>query len=137
MFESALVDLLRADTELATYVTTRNSKPSIFADEAPEGVEMPYIVCKINMSGTAGNIVMSSDVYIDYYDYDLSRAKADSAGRRIELLLDKKKIDSERLGDIRFSLGSCGFVDESDPRSIHYNLLFDTRGARKDWMQSR
>lgn len=136
MFYAALINVLRSYSPIAETVTVYNNEPAIFSDEAPEKAIEPYIVVRIDSRKTPDSVIIKSDVYIDYWDYDKSRDVADKAAEEIENRLDTMKIISERVTDIRFSLMSADYVKETDPRTIHHNTTFSTRAARSKWMQT-
>ena len=135
MIESTVIALLHADSLLASKVTTYNSLPAIFADQAPEDAVKPYIVFHIsNMARTEDSILFDGDLQIDFYDFGPSWANCDIAMERIENLLDQQVLQSPRLNDVRVSLDNSGPIPESDPREIHYNSVFSIRGIRKRWI---
>jgi len=136
MFHGALIDLLRSDTALAATVTSYAGAPAVFADEAPEDAVKPYLVVRISHSYTVNDPVAQSDVYVDYYDYGVSRVKAETAAERIEALLDLKILQSTRHGDIRMSIMSAGMIEGTDPRDVHHNTLVSARSIRRKWINT-
>ena len=141
MFYPELINFLSSDGDIAATVSSYSdeigSYPAIFSDEAPESAVKPYIVVRITSDKLSDSVIMTSDVYIDYYDYNKSRIKSDSAARAVVDRLDTISIISENLTDIRFSLNSEGYITRSggDPRDIHHNSAFSTRAARSGWMR--
>jgi hypothetical protein len=137
VFYPELIDFLRTDAAITGTVNTYEGAPSIFSDESPEGAERPYIVVRIATDKHRDSVMMLSDVYIDYYDFNTSRVTADAAANAITDRLDTIAITSANLTDIRFSLMSRGYIRlrEDDPRMIHHNSTFSTRAARSRWMQ--
>ena len=135
MFYSEIIDVLRTDPKITAIVYTYENLPSIFSDEAPEGAEKPYIVVRIESSPFSDKVVSTSNLYIDYYDYNKSRVDTDSVAIAIEDLLDSNKLRTENLTDIRFSLMNTGYIPASDPRTIHHNSTFSCRAARSGWMR--
>jgi len=72
---------------------------------------------------------------VDYWGYDTTRVKAREASERIEYLLDQKQFNTDaRYDTIRVWLFSGGWVQEEDPRAIHYNQQFTARASRKKWI---
>lgn len=138
MFESALLAKLQADTTLVSYVssftTGVTTTKSIFAEYAPENSVLPYIVFKISPSRTDNLAVKEFNVYVDYYDYNKSRSNCQKAAERIEFVLDRCTLQHARFNYIRMFYFSGGFVEEEDPRAIHYNILFSARAGRKKWI---
>ncbi len=135
MFYNEAVLLLRTDSAIIATVSTYNNLPAIFANEAPEGAEKPYIIIRIDVTPLLDRVIASSNLYIDYYDYDNSRVLADSAIIAIENRVDSNMIRTENLTDIRFRLMNTGYIPESDARTIHHNSTFSCRAARSGWMQ--
>ena len=139
MFYPELTAYLRSCADIASTVTSYSdsvgSYPAIFGDAAPEKAEMPYIVFRIEGDKQPDSVMVKSTVNIDYYDYGPSRSKADSSAIAVQDALDETKLHSEELTDIRFSLGSYGYIPATDSRTIHYNSTFNTRAARSGWMK--
>jgi hypothetical protein len=134
MFESELLPALRDDATLAalesTFTTGATTTPSIFSDFAPQGANLPYIVFHITRSSDDYSAIQKFNIYVDYYDYRQSAVESRQAAERIELLLDGNTLQHERYNSIRIKFFSGGIVAEGDPRSIHYNLLFNARAGR-------
>jgi len=135
MFYVELTETLREDTNLVATVTTYSGYPAIFANEAPEDAEKPYIVFRIESSPLTDKVVSVSNVFIDYYDFGKSRAEADSAALAIEDLLDSNKLRTEQITDLRFALTNTGYVTGTDPRTINHVTTLSARGARSGWMK--
>lgn len=135
MFHATLIKYLRGIDDLAATVTEWNGRPAIFADAVPETVEEPYIQVHIgDNSPTVDRVIIESTITIDYIGYGVSRTTADRAGEILEQYLDHKVLQSERLTDIRINMSSCGYVQQDDPRVVHYNMIFSARGTRRKWM---
>jgi len=143
MFYPELLLCLQSDAAVAATVSTYeitegetvSNIPSVFRDLAPEKAKLPYIVVAIDSRKDPASIIKVADVKIDYYDYNVSRLKADQFAKAVEDLLDLMKMDSEDYSDIRFKLSDDGYIPQSDPRIIHYNTTFGARASRKGWMQ--
>jgi hypothetical protein len=135
MIEAVVIATLRADATLAGTVSTHNGKPSIFADQAPEATELPYIVIREGtMSKTADSLLFAGELYVDYWAFGPSWATCDIASERVETIFDNMKLQSDRLSDIRFAQSSSGPVTDPDPRVIHHNTIFTIRATRKRWI---
>lgn len=134
MFESAIYNALRADTELLKYVSRFRSIPAIFADQAPEGAKMPYIVFRIRRSNDEAVPVQKFSIYIDYYDHGKSAVNSRKAAERIEFVLDRAELDHERYSNIRVFFFDGAPMDDTDPRIIRYNMQFSARAGRKKWI---
>lgn len=135
MFESAVLSVLQADPELAALVTKYANLPAIFSDAAPEKATMPYVVFQIDRISSNNLPIAQFSLYVDYWDYGTSKAKARNAAERIEFILDRKVLEHERYSTIRVSFFSGGVVEAEDPKEIHYNLQFSVRASRKKWME--
>lgn len=139
MFYEELIDLLRADSRIAatvsTFVKQSGTIPAIFSDSAPEGAKFPYITVKIGKTKQPANVIDLATINIDYWDYDQSRVKADESAIAVEDLLDMKCMNSENFNDIRFSIGTADYVNQTDSRAIHFNSPFTARSSRSGWMK--
>lgn len=135
MFESALLNHLRADAELTSYVSMLNGKPSIFSDLAPEGTELPYIIFRITKSNSETSTISKFSIFLDYFAFDLSRVICRKAAERMEAMLDMIVLQHEGYGSIRIFYFAGSLVPETDPRDIHYNLQFSARATRKKWVK--
>lgn len=134
MFYTALINALRSDSNIANTVSTYNNNPAIFSNEAPENAVMPYIIIDIDNHPNADSVMIRSDVYINYWDKNKPRMVADQAAIAITNRLDTMRLVSDVVTDIRFTEMSSGYVNNPDPRIIHYNITFTTRAARSKWM---
>lgn len=135
MFESALLNHLKADAELISYVSKLNGKPSIFSDFAPEGTVLPYIIFRILKTSSETSTIAKFSIFFDYYAFDLSRTTSRRAAERLESLLDMIVLQHEAYGSIRVFYFAGSLLPETDPRDIHYNLQFSARGTRKKWVK--
>ena len=135
MFESAIIKLLSEDDDLASLLTVFDSSPAIFAERAPKAAMTPFIIFKIDRSSNECPAVQEFTVLIDLYDYDKSRVNSNKAIERIEFLLDRAEIEHERYSKIRLVFFAGSYVEETDPRDIHYNMQFLARAGRKKWVQ--
>lgn len=138
--ESAVLDVLKADSTLIALVSTFAGEPAIFTDVAPEKAEKPYIVCsftKLSSSPEIGDF----NLYIDYFDfseYNKSHAPARNAMAQLDVLLDLVHlVDTEDEWSLirSFSEGN-GHVPAEDAREIHYNSQFTLRAGRRAWSEN-
>ena len=135
--EGAIVAALQNDSALAALVSSYAALPSIFANEAPEDAKLPYITVRTTRnSDTEESVLQDFTIYVDYWDFNKSRAPANSASERIEFILDNSKLESERHSSIRVWFFSGGWVDDTDSRDVHFNVQFYARGVRKKWILS-
>jgi hypothetical protein len=135
MFESALINHLRADAELVSYVSTFNLNPSIFSDLAPEGAALPYLVFRILRLSSGVSTIARFSIFFDYFAFDLSRTTARKAVDKLESILDMIILNHDRYGFIRIFYFGGSMIEEPDPRDIHYNLQFSARSTRKNWVK--
>lgn len=133
MFESALHAKLSGDLTLAGYLETFEGRPAVFSEMAPEKAVMPYITFKIDRRQGPDPVVQQFNVYVDFWDFDKSRANSRKAARRIELLLDRSELSTGDYSCVRLFFFSGGPIDEADPREIHQNLQFEARAGRKSF----
>lgn len=133
MIETAIINYLKADDALCDLLTSYNGAAGIFTHDAPEGAVMPYLVAVFKRGAPDGAIQpISFNIYI--YDTDKSSVNARSAAERVEFVLDRQLIQSERYSDIRIWLDPCEDVECVDPRDIFHTLQFMARGTRKKWL---
>jgi hypothetical protein len=139
MFEKTLYPILRNDAVLADLVSeyqqagTAEPIPAIFSDTAPESAKTPYIVFRITRWSDLDVTIQRFLVAFDYFDYGVSPVKSREFAHRIEFLLDRRKLEGDRFGAIRFFKFGGGGIEEDDPRAIHYHYEFEVRAGRKDW----
>lgn len=138
MFESSLVEKLRDDAELVSYVSTYelSSKtiPSIFAGKAPKKVDFNYITCRISRTDSGYAALATFNIFIDFFGYELSSSTAKKAAIRLEDLLDSSHLTHPEFNLIRLKLEAGDFMEISDVKAQHYNLRFTARAARSGWM---
>jgi hypothetical protein len=130
MIESAIIAALKADTALAALVTTYESSPAIFSDDAPESATLPYVTIAVSNNSAVDFVIDEFNLYVDYWGAGSSRANSRSAAFRIECALDGKTFSNTRYANIRCRKFSSGPVQDSDPRDIHYNVQFQVRAGR-------
>jgi len=136
MIEKTIIDALRVDSALKARVTKYDSEPAIFSDLAPEAAKLPYVTINLTRSQDIGDPVLHNFILmVDYWGYDTTRVRAREASERIEYLLDQKQFNADgRYDTIRIWFFSGGWVQEDDPRAIHYNQQFTVRASRKKWI---
>ena len=134
MFESALLNKLSSITGMSSYVSTFEGSRAIFSEIAPEKAKMPYLVFRILPSASEGLPVKEFTVFIDYFDYNVSRVKSRNCAEAIEFSLDRAILEHARFNCIRLFYFAGSPVIEEDPRAVHYNLQFTARGGRKKWL---
>jgi len=137
MIESTIISALKADTVLKTKVTLYSGSPAIFNRLAPEQAKMPYVTIDITRSPTPGELILHNFILmVDYWDSGTSTKKASEASERIEYILDNKQFTHARYTSIRIWFFSGGWVEDGDPRTIHYNQQFSVRACRKKWIDN-
>jgi hypothetical protein len=135
MIESSIIDALKGDATLTSYLSKYACAPAIFTEVAPDDSKMPYLVITESLNSTDFAGVHSFTIMLDYYDYNVSRKNSKIAVERVQFLLDQMILQHERYDSIRLSFFAGSPVPEEDPRSIHYNIQFSARAGRKKWMQ--
>lgn len=136
MFESALLNVLKNDSELVSYVSTYKGKVSMFSNRGPENVDFPYITCSIHEAGGSDATVTTFNIFINYFDYSNSGKQARQASKRIQELLDRQHISDEYYDTIRCFMEGTDFVEgNEDPRAQQYNTKFSARAGRSGWMK--
>jgi hypothetical protein len=141
--EAVIIETLRENATLAgtvsTYVGVTPNIPAIFADEAPENAEMPFIVIEVsNMQGTPGSVILAGNLDVHYFDRVKSRVLSDLALETIEVLIDKMKFTgSPRFSEFRATMRVNGYIPDADSRDIHHVSTFDIRAVRSKWIDDR
>jgi len=137
MIEKTILDALKADATLRARVTLYAGASAIFSELAPEAAKTPYVTFNLYRNQTSGDLVLHDfTLMIDFWSFDTTRVKAREASERIEYLLDNKQFTHERYSSIRIWFFSGGWVEEEDPRAIHYNQQFTVRACRKKWIDN-
>lgn len=134
MIYDIVITTLRSDTEIASTVSTFNSYPAIFGDMAPEKAELPYVIVRCyDLKPTVDKALTSGIMAVDIYDTGTTFTKCDKIRNRIELLLDNKMFDNNKLSDIRLNMINEGAIPDEDITILHYNIEFTFRAIRKSW----
>lgn len=133
MIETAIVNYLKADDTLCDLLTQYNGEAAIFTHDAPEASAVPYLVATFKR-GTPDGAIQPISFTVSLYDTDKSSVNARAAVERVEFILDRQVIQSERYSDIRIWLDPCDDVECVDPRDIFHTLQFSARGTRKKWL---
>lgn len=138
MIEKTIIDALAADAVLISKVSLYNKHPAIFSELAPEAAIQPYITINISRAQTMGDLVLHDFILmVDFWDTNSTRVNTRIASERIEYLLDNKQFDTDaRYHKIRVWFFSGGWVEEDDPRAIHYNQQFQVRASRMKWIEN-
>ena len=135
MIEETIMDALKVDVVLISKVTTYASSPAIFTELAPQSAEFPYITINITRNQTIGDLMLQDmSLMVDYWGYGATRTNARIASERIEFLLENKQFTDDRYSSIRIWFYSGGWVEDTDPRAIHYNHQFTVKACRKKWI---
>jgi hypothetical protein len=135
MIEKPIIDALKADAALAARVTLYAGEPAIFGRLAPEKSIKQYVTVNDTRYKEAGGLVIQRfTLMVDYWAYGTSAKIANEASERIEFVLDNKQFESERYDKIRVWIFSSGWIEDEDPRAIHYNQQFEVRASRKKWI---
>jgi hypothetical protein len=145
MFESSLLRVLQANTDITALLSTYQGRPSIFSEFAPQDAELPYLIFRIGTIATMDVSIQRFNIVIDIYDKKTSYKNIRSVAFQTQLFLDRARIAHSRFGKIRIYYFSDGEVDEMglggareyDPRSIHWNMLFKARSGRKEWSRNQ
>ena len=138
MWESTLYNKLVNDGALVGYVSTYRDNPSIFSDSAPENVDFPYIVFRIDGTTGPDSALDVFNVTIDYFDFQYSAKNSRLAIRRIVEILDREHLQDDYYKTIRMfkSWSSSVSTNEMDPRAKHYVVKFTARAGRKGWIDN-
>lgn len=135
MIESTIIDALKADATLRTKISRYDKGYAIFSRLAPEAAKLPYVTINLTRTQTSGDIVLHDFILmIDYWDFGTSTKRAGEASERIEYIFDNKQFTHTRYSSIRIWFFSGGWVEDEDPRTIHYNQQFSVRACRKKWI---
>jgi hypothetical protein len=133
MIETAIVNYLKSDDPLCDLLAPFNGAAAIFTHDAPETATIPYLVATFKR-GAPEDGIQPISFTVSLYDTDKSSVNARAAVERIEFILDRKLIQSDRYSDIRIWLDPCDDVECVDPRDIFHTLQFTARGTRKKWL---
>jgi len=135
MIEEAIYAELVSCGSLVEYLSTHNSRPAVFLEEAPEDAELPYIINVITELSTENLSAKEFNVYVNYYDEKKSRVNCIAACKEIEHLFEQAVLESNDYDSIRLTWESAGFVPSLDPRKVHRNIQFTARAGRKAWCE--
>jgi len=138
MIEKTIIGALRADTVLASKITKFESRPAVFSELAPESAKEPYVTINISRNPAAGDLIIHEfTIMVDSWGTESTRKATREASERIEYIFDNKQFNSDaRYDTIRVWLFSAGWVEEADPRAVHYNHQFIARAGRKKWIEN-
>ena len=138
MIEKTILDALRGDATLASKLTVFNYRPAIFSELAPESAKEPYISFNITRNESSGDLVLHDfTIMVNIWGRETTRVSIREASERIEYIFDNKQFNSDtRYDTIRTWFVSGGWVEEQDPRDVHYNQQFTARAGRKKWIEN-
>jgi hypothetical protein len=135
MIESIIVSTLKNDMTLCALLSTQAGSPSIFAKRAPQGTEFPYVVI-YEQRKSIDSVIQQLMLYVDFFDDPNSTGvEANQACERIEFVLDNTILEHDRYNSIRIFIDNASWVEEPDPRTLHYSNVFEIRASRKKWIQ--
>lgn len=136
MIETSVINAMKNDSDLIEYLETYAQEPAIFSDHAPEDANKPFIVINIEEAPDTFAGVNTLSLFINYFDFNKSRANSRSAAFLIQNIFDQNRIyTDERFDTLRFTYFGGSPVENDDPRIIQHNLQFTVRCGRKKWME--
>jgi len=139
MFEAALLSRLTSDSTLTGYLSAYGGAPAIFSEQAPEDVSIndTYMTFYINKGDGGSPVVDSFMITLDVWAYTENRANGRAIVQRLDELLDQAELTtSTRYHCVRLFRASGGPVQDTDPRSYHYNVQFEARAGRMAWAKN-
>lgn len=140
MYNAELIQLLRGDSELLSYVSTYTPPkggtpiPSIFINSAPEGVPFQYIVVTIKDNPVDG-VIVDFSVMFNIFGFDWSNVKSVNTVNRIMNLIKYRVINTTRYGPVRHFEPKQYFIDEPDLQAKHYVVMVEARATEKQWCE--
>ena len=136
-FENTIVNYLKTDGTLLSFISTYASEPAIFIDYAPEDADKPYIVLDVFTNETASPVLDQFTIDFDIYSLRTYTRQIRQIVERIIFTMDKAVINTDyAYHAIRFYRGSSGMVSESGSKFTHYNVRMNARASRKLWMEN-
>lgn len=137
MIESTIINALKADTVLRAKISRYAGGYAVFSRLAPEAAKLPYVTINLTRTQTPGDLILHDFILmVDYWDVGTSIKNAGEASERIEYIFDNKQFTHSRYSSIRIWFFSGGWVEDEDPRTIHYNQQFTVRACRKKWIDN-
>lgn len=138
MFEKTLINLLAADSDLQSLLSTFESAPAIFSSAAPQKAERPYIVFDIDKLAPENLAAAAFDVVLDIYIRQESGKELREIAERIEFVCDRVFIDVDaggRFQGIRLFYEDGREVENTDVKVRHYIVRLSARAGRKKWAE--
>jgi hypothetical protein len=138
MFEKTLINLLAADSDLQSLLSTFESIPAIFSSAAPQKAERPYIVFDIDKGAPENLAAASFDVVLDIYDRQESGKELREIAERIEFVCDRALIRTDaggRFQAIRLFYEDYREVENTDVKIRHGVVRLSARAGRKKWAE--
>lgn len=132
MFEAELLAVMKADTALRSFHTVYSGSPAMFSNGVPEKVNFAYSTIDIKENKEESDrLIQAFDIAINFWDYGPSRAKANSAIKRLKTLLDGQTLNSTDYLCIRIRQDEGEHINTVDPLAINYVQMFSARGTKK------
>ena len=138
MFEKTLINLLAADSDLQTLLSTFESAPAIFSSAAPQRAVTPYIVLDIDKNAVENLAVSGFDFVMDIYSRVESGKEQREIAERIEFVCDRAFIDVDaggRFQGIRLFYEDGREIENLDVKIRHYVVRLSARAGRKKWAE--
>ncbi len=140
MFEKTLINLLAADSDLQSLLSTFSGNPAIFSNAAPQKAERPYIVFDIDKIAVENLAASGFDVVLDIYHRQESGKELREIAERIEFVCDRALIrtdDGGRFQAIRLYYEDGREIEnDSDIKIRHYVVRLSARAGRKKWAEN-
>lgn len=134
--EAAIVQRLRADSNITQYVNSFNGSAAIFSDIAPQEAEGTYVVFDVQDSASGDNLGVDGFIIdVDTYGGRNSTADMRALGLAIKFSLDRAVLNCDEYKTLRVYFESRGNVENKDIQITHHNMQFSARGSRYAWMQ--
>ena len=138
MFEKTLINLLAADSDLQTLLSSFSGNPAIFSSAAPQKAERPYIVFDIDKLAPENLAAAAFDIVLDVYHRQESGKELREIAERIEFVCDRAFIDVDaggRFQGIRLFYEDGREIENQDVKIRHYVVRLSARAGRKKWAE--
>jgi len=138
MFEKTLINLLAADSDLQSLLSTFSGNPAIFSSAAPQKAERPYIVFDIDKIAVENLAASGFDIVLDIYHRQESGVEIREIAERIEFVCDRALIRVDaggRFQAIRIYYEDYREVENSDVKIRHGVVRLSARAGRKKWAE--
>ena len=134
-----VVEALRADPVLAGMlpVDDTTGEPAIYTQWSPTS-RQPYIVIQHSAApvGQTSGTVSGGELEINCWDSGSSLARLQAIAYRLEDLLDYSELQTDR-GHARVKMQSSGHLQEPEPDTSRWRLMFGTRVLRGAALEAR